>query len=234
MIFLQKWWNDFFHSRTKSPGVFCGYLRMCYALLVLFDRLLLTVDFNWFFLSGIMPCKQHYHFRYEDHYLRYSGNNPPLPRSLLCNIAGNVALDFVPYVFWCFHLLGIVNAVLLFLGVYPKVQLMFLHINMLSFHFHSDLIWDGEDTMFKIWNFLFLFLPLHQVTIYDQFHGLLSRRIFFPEDHRDWPMWPFRLWQLELCLIYLGAGYAKLATEDWSIGNALYHVSIPSCLAIHL
>lgn len=227
MIALQKWWNDFFHSRAKSPGVLCGYLRLWFALLVLFDRLLLTVDFHWFFLSGIMPCKQHYVYGYEEHYLRDTGSNYPVPPSILCYIAGSVVSpDYSPYVFWCFHILGVIHALLLFLGIYPKVQLIGLHINMLAFHFHSDLMWDGEDIMFKLWNFLFLFLPLQQVTIFDRFHGLLSRRKFFAEDHRDWPMWPFRLFQLELCFLYLGAGYTKGSTETWSSGNALYQVRV--------
>jgi hypothetical protein len=240
---FQQWWNDFFHTRTNrtsSTFQLCGYLRMAYAFLIICDRLLLSMDFDWFFLSGILPCKQHYGTRYEDYYIR-EGSNYPNPPSLMCYLAGTmVSPEYSHYVFYLFHLQGIVQAVLLLLGICPKLQIIGLHLNMLSFHLHSDLIWDGEDNMFKMWNFLFLFLPLHCVTVYDRFNGSWSWKrtpatttatTNIPNTTiLDWPMWPFRLWQLELCFLYLGAGYSKLATDVWSSGNALYHVRCCCCL----
>jgi hypothetical protein len=74
--------------------------------------------------------------------------------------------------------------------------------------------------MFRVWNALFLFLPLHRVTIYEWLGKLTAE-----EKALSWPMWPFRLWQMEICYVYLGAGFGKLASERWQDGLAMYHVS---------
>jgi hypothetical protein len=230
----MKWWNAFFHTRTSTSSsstsvfVLCGRLRIFYAILLLLDRFILSYDFHFFFLSGIMPCDQHYNYS--------SINSSSLkPASLLCTIAAMVPPTQIPYVYYTFFYVGILNAVLLLLGITPKLQLLLLHINLLSFHHHSAAIWDGEDSMFRLWNFLFLFLPLHHVTIYDKFRHLIYyrrrpttsssiERTSNSDTLDTWPMWPFRLWQIEICCIYIGAGYTKLSTDTWSSGNALYSV----------
>jgi hypothetical protein len=48
-------WNWFFHARAGPKAcVIAGWARIVYALLILADKGLLTVDFHWFFLSGRM------------------------------------------------------------------------------------------------------------------------------------------------------------------------------------
>ncbi len=226
--------HRFFHSRTKRHGsvfVVCGRLRIGYAVLLLLDRYILYYDFDHWFLTTIMPC----------HQFIIAPKTTTGDTSLMCTIAGMVDPTLSPHVYYAFFYVGIVNAVLLLLGIAPKLQLLLLHVNMLSFHYHNYAIWDGEDAMFKVWNFLFLFLPLHHVTVYDNFRHLLGdpRNATIgtttttaaehgddTHQHQDetWPMWPFRLWQIEMCCIYMGAGYSKLSTDNWYRGNALYRV----------
>lgn len=38
----------------------------------------------------------------------------------------------------------------------------------------------------------------------------------------SWPMWPFRLFQIYICYIYMAAGFGKLNTEPWQNGTALW------------
>jgi hypothetical protein len=40
----------------------------------------------------------------------------------------------------------------------------------------------------------------------------------------SYPIWPIRLFQIEMCCIYAGAGYSKLSSKRWRTGNAMYHV----------
>lgn len=48
-------WNWFFHARAGPKAcVIAGWARIAFALLILADKALLTVDFHWFFLSGRM------------------------------------------------------------------------------------------------------------------------------------------------------------------------------------
>ena len=248
-LVISCWWNRFFHSRTKvncGTDVFtlCGRLRILYALLLLFDRFILSYDFEELYLTSMMPCMQYYTPKYELPISHYS---------VMCTIAAMVPSTLIPYVYYSFFYVGVVNAVLLLFGIAPKLQLVLLHVNMLSFHHHSYNILDGEDTMFLLWNFLFLFLPLHRVTIYDGFRHLIyqnhnddtnvrsgnvhsestttctstTTKQNLPNDVETWPMWPFRLWQIEVCCIYVGAGYIKLTTDIWCSGNALYRVCGP-------
>lgn len=116
-----------------------------------------------------------------------------------------------------------VVAFLLLLGIAPRLMVVLHHICLLTFHHHNGIMWDGEDAMFRVWNALFLFLPLHRVTIYEWMGGLTKE-----QKEMTWPMWPFRLWQIEICYIYLGAGFGKLSSERWQNGTAMYHVR--SCL----
>lgn len=124
-----------------------------------------------------------------------------------------------PLLYWAMHILTMVVAFLLLLGIAPRLMVILLHCCLLTFHHHNGLMWDGEDAMFRCWNVLFLFLPLHRVTIYE-WMGKLTEE----QKQQTWPMWPFRLWQLEICYIYLGAGFGKLASERWQNGTAMYHV----------
>lgn len=92
------------------------------------------------------------------------------------------------------------------------------NVLQLQFHFHNALLWDGEDVMFRVWIFLLLFVQLHRKTIFE----LMGIHKFDQTD--SWPIWPFRLWQLEMCFIYLGASFGKLVNYRWQKGVALYHV----------
>ena len=40
---------------------------------------------------------------------------------------------------------------------------------------------------------------------------------------RDYPIWPLRLFQLQICLIYLSAGLLKLRGVEWREGTAVYY-----------
>lgn len=95
------------------------------------------------------------------------------------------------------------------------------NLYMTSFHSHNFVLCDGQDVMFRLWNSLMLFLPLHRITIYDGFGNKVSETT---KRGDSWPLWPFRLWQIELCFIFIGAGLGKLSHERWRNGTAMYHI----------
>lgn len=202
-------WNAidwFFHARVGSKACeMCGYVRIAYAFLVLCDKLLWSVDFEFFFLSGRLP--------YEATSKIASLDN--------CFSIFSLAPES-DLLYLSMHVLSMVSAVLLLLGIAPRLQLLLMHFCFLSFHHHNTVIWDGEDCMFRVWNFLMMFLPLHRVTIYDL--STEKRRPQSDPREESWPMWPFRLWQIEVCYIYAGAAFGKLSSDRWRSGVALYHV----------
>lgn len=68
-----------------------------------------------------------------------------------------------------------------------------------------------------------MFLPLHEFTIYDVFWKRRGR-------NTSWPMWPFRIWQIEMCLIFFSSGVSKWLDSNniWMEGTALYWMTCKS------
>ena len=224
---LVERWNQFFFARTHERSlVFMGYLRIFYGVLLLYDRLILGLDFHLFFISSMIPCQQYFHPMSNVATTKESNQHihPGYPSSPLCTMASFLPASFYPTLAWSFFYLGLIHILLLIVGVAPKLQLLAIQFNLLSFYFYTPLLWDGEDTMIPIWNFLFLFLPLHHVTVYDLFRKTRLNSKATDPTKTSWPMWPFRLFQFEVCFIYLGAGFGKFAQTSWRSGNAMYHV----------
>ena len=189
-----------------------GWIRIGFATLAIVDRLLLHLDLD-FFLSptnGLLPISQ-----------EEEGLFGVL--SLLRFVQDSDTL------LWSLHYLGLVNALLLLLGVAPRLNAFALFINTCSFHNAHWMIVDGQDTglgpMARLYNFHLLFLPLHHITIYDGF-GFGQRGKHHSAQNDTWPMWTVWLWQWETVLVFFGALLGKVAYGDrWINGTAMYYVS---------
>lgn len=192
-------WDRFFHSRLGSRGCrFVGWLRVAFAVIFVADRLLLTLDIDTLLSpsTGLVPISIG-----RDSYGLYD------------NMYTVFQLAPESDVFmWIVHLIGILQGILLILGVAPRFQMIGVFVNLISFRHHNMVIWDGEDQMFKDFCLLLIFMPLHRITIYDWF-GLKGDDK--PED--SWPMWPIRLFQIQMSFIYLGASFGKL-NGTWGLG----------------
>ena len=68
---------------------------------------------------------------------------------------------------------------------------------------------------------LFLFFPMHTVTIFDSF-GKKAK------SDESWSMWPIRLFQLEMTIVYMGASLSKLNSKGWTSGDAMYWIGYTS------
>jgi uncharacterized membrane protein YphA (DoxX/SURF4 family) len=204
MVRLLHSIDRFFHARTNDDHdalAIAGIVRIAYAVLVLFDRFLLTLDFDFFFLSSAMP-------------LSVSSRAYMTSTSLLW-LAPEHSIFY-----WSVHALTIILAVLL-LGVLPRLSLVGLLITMSAFWTHNDRIWDSQDNIFRLWAIYLLFLPIEErYTIWDRF-GTTTKTT---SSRTSWPMWPFRIWQFQLMAIYTSAGLAKLAVPEWQNGSAMLHV----------
>ena len=149
---FAQWWNRFFHSRIKERSLQrLGWLRIALALLILADRLLLTVDFKDFFLGP--NCLLPYAATSQDESLMYAVT----------------IFQWLPeapdWLYWALQGQALVSAMLVLLGVaWPRLQLLLLYINMLQFNCHNAMIWDGEDVMFLFWTF-FMLLMLFSIVV---------------------------------------------------------------------
>jgi Vitamin K-dependent gamma-carboxylase len=210
-------WNDFFHSRTGRNGCrLGGIIRIGFAVLFLYDRILLGLDLDLFFCpeDGLVP----FTVGHEDGDFDDKAGNWTLFR--LAPTSGSFLKVF--------HWIGCLHGLLLLLGVAPRFQLLGIYVNIVSYLNHNRLVWDGEDIMFKLWALLLFFLPLDHFTAYDLFAQNCSSSTFRQtkdQDSSTWPMWPFRLWQIQICAIYFGTALGKLNGPEWPSGMALYYTS---------
>ena len=112
--------------------------------------------------------------------------------------------------------------VALLLGWKPRLQAACCFVWLVSFQHRNILIFDGEDTLFRIIGFLLIFMPLGRIWSVD---SLLSPQPE-PDEH---PLvvdgWSVRLLQIEMTLIYFSAAWIKLLGPAWRDGTALYYVS---------
>ena len=96
---------------------------------------------------------------------------------------------------WWLFWFGFLNILLVFVGIWPRLNLLFWHINYCSIMYNSsDYIADGTETgivpLTKLMNFYFMLLPLDNITIYDGFgfgrrRGLFLSLFFFGTKKND-------------------------------------------------
>jgi hypothetical protein len=129
--------------------------------------------------------------------------------------------ELADVVFWSLHYGGILCGVLLLLGVAPKLSLLGIYINIVSFNHIGDLPMDSQDDHLRVMAFWFFFLPLNHVTIYDTFHK--NGKEPSDDNTATWSIWPYRLVQFQCIYFYLGASWGKLATnKSWIEGLEIW------------
>jgi len=195
---------DFFHARTKDTKVF-GTMRIAYALLFLYSRGWLFANEIAFLMdpqTGVMPYRSTQHTLDDDDDLTLSlfrmfPDSPALLYGLMA--------------------MGILNGVLLLVGVAPRFQALGIFVFYCQFGNHDSALSDHQDVMMRMYALMLALAPIHHVTLWDGFGCTKQKK------NCSWPMWPIRCWQILVCLIYVGAGYGKLSSDVWRNGEALYY-----------
>jgi len=186
--------NHFFHARVGPDAfILAGWLRIGFAVLFLADRLVWALDWDFFLdpRNGVLPSTNLWSLF---HYLPEGQH-------------------------WTIYWIGLGHGILLLLGVWPRLQLLGLLVNLVSLHNYAVLVTDAQDNMFRAWCLFLIFMPLHRVTIWD---GFGTKTIAAGGEKNDsWPIWPFRVWQIYICIIYVGSGYGKLLTKSGSWFNGM-------------
>ena len=206
----------FSYRMGKDGCRIAGWIRIAFATLAIVDRLLLHLDLDLFLspTTGLLPISQ-----------EKEGLFGILSLLRFATRGGEGVGDAYSYL-WSVHYFGLLNSVLLLLGVAPRLNAFALFIITCSFHNANWMIVDGDATghgpMARLYNFHLLFLPLHHITIYD---GFGFGRKGTKNDNDTWPMWTAWLWQWETILVLLGAWVGKVADgTHWIDGTAMYYV----------
>jgi len=190
-------WNAFFFA-ARDPRL-CSVLRIGFAVLVLVDALVLLPDLGyWFSDGGVMPAAN---------------------ARLIINEDAFTLLHYVPLQLG--YALLVAHAVLLLVGWQSRIQALGVLIWLVSFQHRNYAIVDGEDTVMRLFAFYLALCPCGWAFSLDAW---LRRRGGKPELPPPTP-WALRLFQLQMCVIYLSSAFEKSTGADWISGKALYYVA---------
>ena len=181
-----------------------GVMRALYAALLFVNVALWGPDLLlWFGESGVMPYEQ----------ARALGDLDTL--TLFAVLPRTDLTVQIAYALFLGHI------VLLGVGFRSRLQAVFTFVWLLSFQHRYVMLFDGEDTVFRLLGAAFVFLPIASCYSLDAW---LARRRGRPYA-RHGSAWALRLVQLEISAIYLSTAWEKLRGHDWLDGTALYYVS---------
>ncbi len=114
----------------------------------------------------------------------------------------------------------LVQCGLLLLGCWSRFQIACIFLWLVSFQHRNPLICDGEDTVFRLFSFMMIWMPL------DHRWSILSSHFGWPKSTASSEnAWALRLIQFELTAIYASNAWSKFQGESWRDGTALYYVS---------
>ncbi|MES2920415.1 MAG: HTTM domain-containing protein [Verrucomicrobiota bacterium] len=199
---LGALWERFFFQPADLS--MCGLIRIGYSVLLLINVLILAPDLTgWFGEQGVLPFAVSRQVVDPDTTTLFAW----LPKSNA--------------VVWTCYCVLLAQIVALLVGWFARFQALSIFIWLASFHHRNTLIWDGEDCVFRLLAFYLIFLPI------GDFYSLCGRnrkQLIQPEFAPN-PVWPLRLVQIQITLIYVSNVWEKLNGSDWLDGISIYYVS---------
>ena len=197
----QAW--DWFLFESCNPRII-PILRIGFALLIVIQSLIVWSDAAyWYTDAGVMRAQTAREIiGYRAWSLLYL-----LPSEPWVAQAGLICLT--------------VHALLLLVGFYSRFQAAAIFVWLVSFQNRNPLITDGEDTVFRIFAFLLIWLPL------DAYWSVRSR----PRNRAPNPeptsadAWALRLIQIQMTCIYASTALSKWEGSTWQDGSAVWYVS---------
>lgn len=196
---VARAWNAFFFATASSaPG---GLFRIGFAVLLFINMGMLGLDLELFFSEdGLLgrDSSERVLNAYDATLLWWG---PPSPALL-----------------WTYYAVFMAQIVLLGLGVFPRFQAVWVFFWLINFQNRNVFLFDGEDSVFRLFAFFLILLPLGRYTL----PGLLGRAQV-EEDEVE--VWPYRLVQIEMCVIYVSTLLEKLAGAEWLDGTSMWYVS---------
>ncbi len=112
----------------------------------------------------------------------------------------------------------IVTGVAMVIGKGTRIAAIVAFLLLVAVDHANNLIIDGEDTVIRLFAFYFIFAPswrqLKQARCNSEAAGAAE----------SFPIWPLRLFQIQVCLIFLATAIHKSNGAEWLDGTALYFI----------
>lgn len=195
------WERLFFQPADLSM---CGLIRIGYSLLLLINVLVLAPDLTrWFGEQGYLP---------------FAVSRAVVDPDTITLFAWLPRTDIV---LWSCYSVLLFQIVALLVGWFARFQALSIFIWLTSFQHRDILIWDGEDWVFRLLAFYLIFLPI------GDYYSLRRRNRKNPTQPGSTPkpVWPLRLIQIQITVIYISCVWEKLNGSEWLDGIAVYYIS---------
>ena len=232
---IENAWTWFFYARTTNLNT-VTLIRTAYAVVVLINLSLLWMDLDWFLHVMPTPLARKTMDPDTGCLLQYLPEGGTIWGPKLCVIV------------WMMH------AALLALNIKPQWQAFGIFACQYQLNHHNSLLWNGEDFVMRLLAFLFIFWPNNAPSFWELLSRKKGNAgnswpmvgLLWIGGLSIWCMvwivscfvskltikilvckllqWPFRLVQIQMCLIYFSAGGLKWGGEQWADGSALYQV----------
>jgi len=199
---LLQAWNDFWF--TPQSASVMGLFRILYGLHVIEYCVLIAPDLlTWFGARGV------------------------LSQQTAWNIMGLPCINLIGY--WnlsdpqiqVFFGVFFIAAVCLTLGLFTRTSALLVYLGLVSFHHRNTFIINGGDVLLKLCAFYLIISAAGAAFSIDR----LIRKC--REGNQQQPVlasiWPQRLLQIQIALIYMHAFFSKLDGATWLNGTAVYY-----------
>ena len=185
----------------------CSILRIQYGVLLLILVVIWMLDANvWFTDAGILTSQTAQSSVSHQYW------------SLLFWLPATPAV-----VYSCLSIL-LLQSVLLLCGCWSRFQIACIYLWLTSFMHRNPLILDGEDTVFRLFAFFMIFMPLdYSWSLQRKLSG--KEKPASPKPDAPPSAWALRLVQFEITAIYLSTSWSKWQGATWRDGTALFYVS---------
>ena len=197
---LLKYWNDFWFSKAELLPV--SIFRISFGLLLCVIFLAYLPNWERFYdVNGIIS--------FNDKSIPHYQN----PLSIFCLTEGKVPVIF----YWC---LGFLSALAFTIGYKTRLFTIILYVLYTSMMNRNYFIVYGEDNLIKMLLFYSCFAPLGYCLSLDSY---LNKKL----KSKTPSIWPIRLMQVNIGLIYLfSAPYKLIYDPSWVHGEAIYWTAV--------
>jgi uncharacterized membrane protein YphA (DoxX/SURF4 family) len=196
---LEQAWREFFF--TPEPAVTVAVFRIVFGVILVVHGLLLWPHASlWYGPQGFVPYKQYFHIYGRSRFTVFHF----LPDS---DLTAKVVLAVF-----------IAAAAALTLGILTTVSASLTFLLLISIHNRNPAVLHGGDDVLRIMAFLLIFSSAGAELSVDRIAS--SGQPFVGEYTSPWAL---RLMQLQVSIIYLRAGLAKLGGTSWLEGSAAYY-----------
>jgi hypothetical protein len=188
-------WERFWFEPVETSTV--ALFRIAFGLLVLgYSLSLAPALFAFYSDDGILPSQPH-----------YSG-------TLAWGLLGVFPSDAAVLVFYFLLLIG---SLLLLVGLQARIAAIVVFVCLVSFGRRDPWVLNSGDLLVQVLAFYMLLMPSGAALSLDRSLSTPGRFWEFPVRS----MWPLRLVQVQVSILYIAAVWAKVRGDTWNDGTAV-------------